>query len=132
MKVEGAKELAADFEKLAKTEAAKILRKETRAGTKTISNEIKSIQPTQTGTIKKKIKIRAIKRNRKYFGHEVAIQQEDGKWYAPFSELGHKTKSGKQVKGTGAMREGFDNTAPQVADKIIDNVANAIEKALKK
>ncbi|MBI3713839.1 MAG: HK97 gp10 family phage protein [Burkholderiales bacterium] len=102
----GDKELIAKLQNLRKSELKKAIRKATREVCKKIQGKAKSAMPTVTGNSKRQLRVRSLKRSRKYTGTRVTIGEDNGKFYWSFVEWGHRV--GKRT-GSNAHRRGAAN-----------------------
>lgn len=107
VQVQGDKQLLRKLERLGRTEANKIIRQGLRAGAKTLQAETKRLAPVgvdkkghKKGTLKRSIKVRALKRKRGRIGVGVTIGEgffQGEAFYGAFVALGHKL--GKRSRG---------------------------------
>lgn len=145
--VQGDKKLLAKLNRLGRTEANKVIRTALRAGSKTIADETKRLAPVgqdrgshKKGTLKRAIKVRAMKRKRGRIGTMVQIGQgffKGATFYGGFVALGHKIGSRKlggsrgQVPANEFMKTAVKNKEKQVLSQFGRDVGAGIEKAMK-
>lgn len=92
------------FEGLSKAMEKKIARRATRAGATVVLNAARSIVGKRTGKLARGLRVRALKRSRKRFGHKVVTPTreylgiaKDAKHYYP-AVLEYGTKGGRPWK----------------------------------
>lgn len=89
VQLEGFEELSRTFNSLARGVQGKIIRPALREGAKIVRDEAARRVPVDTGRLRKSLKVRALKRSRKFVGFQITTGTQD--------ELGIKTpKSGKR------------------------------------
>jgi HK97 gp10 family phage protein len=74
----------------AQKEVRKAVRRGSRAGAKIVQAEAKRNAPVDTGALVAGIKVRSIKRSRRYIGTNCTIRVKGGVKYAGFQEYGTK------------------------------------------
>ena len=89
--IQGDKELIRKLQGLKKTKLKAALRKASRAGCKIVQPVAKSMAPVRTGKMASVVKVRALKRSKKWTGCNVRVQGgDDGAFYSGFVMLGTK------------------------------------------
>ena len=136
--IEGDKKLQKKLSKMLPAAAKKAVRKGTRDGCKIIAKEAKSRAPVETGQLKRSIKVRAIKANRKSVGCRVVCQfkNKEGEtqavFYAPFVEFGHESPHGIPVEGLHFIEEATEATATEAGKVAVDGMWKVILGEAKK
>jgi HK97 gp10 family phage protein len=120
----GDRELLAKLGKLKKTQARKAIRKGSRAGSKVIQAQARENAPVKSGALKKEVKVRALKRSRKWTGTQVTTKVEGGPtYYGGFVEFGTK-----KMKGRFFIRRAVEQVQQQAGQTFIDGIASEIDK----
>src|SRR5581483_10818933 len=88
MMIKGFKELLTKLDQFPKKTLANAIRKGSRLGAKVVLSAAKALAPVKTGTLKRGLKVRAMKRSRKRIGAEVQFKTDP--FYGGFVEYGHK------------------------------------------
>ena len=76
--VKGFEELRRKLDRLSNRDYKTAVRKGTRAGAKLLAPIIRQAMPKRTGAAAKQVKVRAMKRSRKWVGHRVEIFRPPG------------------------------------------------------
>jgi len=108
----------------------KITRQALRAGAKIIAKEAKLRAPVDTGELKSKIKVWALKRSRKRIGVLVGTSAKEytgDQFYAAFVEYGTKDMPAKPFLGPAAEAKG-----PEAAAVVGKTLADGIEREIAK
>jgi len=108
----------------------KIIRQALRAGAKVIAKEAKQLAPVDTGELKSKIKVWALKRSRKKIGVLVGTSAKEytgDQFYAAFVEYGTKDQPAKPFLGPAAEAKG-----PEAKAAVEKKLAEGIEKETNK
>ena len=71
-------------------EAKKAARKGSRAGQKIVKPQVQADTPVRTGKLKSQIKVKSVRRSRKYVGTRTMIGQGTEAFYGGFVEYGTK------------------------------------------
>jgi HK97 gp10 family phage protein len=116
----GADALARKLEALSGKDAKAAFRKGTRAAAKIVADAYKQVVPERTGATRRGIKVRALKRSRKGFGHTAQVP-----YPFQFSELGTKRIKAQQKlrKAVRSIRLTALGTVQQIAAAEIDQIA---------
>lgn len=110
MIVTGDERINRALKKISGKEAKSLMRKSMRPALKPVLQEAKSNAPSDTGQLKKNIKIKAMKRSRTHFGVRVSMQIPGQKentqrpFYAAFVELGTKKRKTTSGANRGTVR----------------------------
>ena len=123
----GEKELMRVLKNIPKKSAAKGIRKGTRAGAKIIQGRAKSLAPRASGSIRRHIKVRAMKRSRKRIGAMIALKVTDGARHGAFVALGTKYMEGREF-----MRLAVDEKKSAAGREAIRIIKSTIEKEAKR
>lgn len=151
IKIEGLSELKKELKNLSDREAKNITNSALRAGASTINKSVKSNVPTDSGNLKKFIKVkkrRSRNKNEIRFsispqikkidfktiqggvssGYRAKLdalrrQKDAGAWYFYFLEFGTKHQKAQPM-----FRPAFDSTNKSVTDDITRKMAQRIEK----
>jgi len=108
----------------------KIIRQALRAGAKVVAKEAKQLAPVDTGELKSKIKVWALKRSRKKIGVLVGTSAKEytgDQFYAAFIEYGTKDMPAKPFLGPAAEAKG-----PEAATVVEKTLAEGIERETNK
>lgn len=108
----------------------KLTRQALRAGAKIIAKEAKLRAPVDTGELKSKIKVWALKRSRKRIGVLVGTSAKEytgDQFYAAFVEYGTKDMPAKPFLGPAAEAKG-----PEAAAVVGKTLADGIEREIAK
>jgi len=108
----------------------KLTRQALRAGAKIIAKEAKLRAPVDTGELKSKIKVWALKRSRKRIGVLVGTSAKEytgDQFYAAFVEYGTKDMPAKPFMGPAAEAKG-----PEAAAVVGKTLADGIEREIAK
>ena len=131
--IAGTRELAAVLKSIPEKEAAKAIRKGTRAGQKAIARVAKRRAPKRTGAMARAVKVRAMKRRRHRFGHVVVVGDKTftgDTFYGGFQEFGWHVGKRRTSNGTGQRRfiegEHFMERAARDKGKTAGIIATAI------
>jgi len=108
----------------------KIVRQALRAGARVVAKEAKQLAPVDTGELKSKIKVWALKRSRKKIGVLVGTSAKEytgDQFYAAFIEYGTKDQPAKPFLGPAAEAKG-----PEAAAVVEKTLAEGIEREIAK
>ena len=108
----------------------KLTRQALRAGAKIIAKEAKLRAPVDTGELKSKIKVWALRRSRKRIGVLVGTSAKEytgDQFYAAFVEYGTKDMPAKPFLGPAAEAKG-----PEAAAVVGKTLADGIEREIAK
>ena len=108
----------------------KLVRQALRAGAKVVAEEAKQLAPVDTGELKSKIKVWALKRSRKRIGVLVGTSAKEytgDQFYAAFVEYGTKDQPAKPFLGPAAEAKG-----PEAAAVVEKTLAEGIEREIDK
>jgi HK97 gp10 family phage protein len=122
--IRGDRELIKKLGTLRKTQAKKAIRKGSRAGSKIIQAAAKQNVPVKSGALKKEIKVRALKRSRRWTGTLVNTRVAEGPtYYGGFVEYGTK-----RMKARHFLTDAVESTKAQAGQAFIDGIASEIDK----
>lgn len=146
VKLYGDRELIRKLESFGTRLAKKGLRRATRAGAKVILPEARKLaqvwkgskKKAEPGLLKRNIKVRAIKRSRRYVGVRVTVDRKlftGEAWYAGPQEFGWKTgkrgSSGRRhVEGKHFLEKAADAKREQAGAMAVSVLRNEIHKAM--
>lgn len=107
----GDTELREKLRELTNAEARKAVQGATRESAKVIAAQVKSNAPVKSGSLRRSIKVRAIRRSRKRIGMRITTWSGDNlyqgkQFYAAFQEFGWKTGSRRNTRDAIAKGEG--------------------------
>lgn len=105
----GDTELREKLRELTNAEARKAVQGATRESAKIIAAQVKSNAPVKSGSLRRSIKVRAIRRSRKRIGMRITTWSGDNlyqgkQFYAAFQEFGWKTGSRRNTRDAIAGR----------------------------
>ena len=139
--LKGAKELARKLDNLPKRVEKKVLRQALRSGMRPIHMAAQAYAPIDTGKLKRSIKLRAIKRNRKGF---VGVKITTGsgffrgeEFYGAFQEFGWRQgprrlgNQRRQVPGKHFFLRAANNKKDQAAGIVTQEIASGIIREAK-
>ncbi len=121
--VTGDKELLTKLSKLRKTQAAKAIRKGSRAGSKVVQAKEKEDAPEITGALKREIKVRALKRSRRWTGTQVTMRVAGGVPYGSFVDQGTK-----RMKARHFVKRAVEEAKDAAGREFVDGIASEIAK----
>ena len=108
----------AKLQTLKKSKAKAALRKGARAGSKIVQAVAKRMAPKKTGQLQRKIKVRAIKRSRKWTGVNVQLEV----FYGAFLELGTQ-----EITALHYLQRASDQARDQAMRAALDVIQQEIE-----
>ena len=126
--IHGLDDVVKSLEELEPRLAKKILKKSLRKILKPLHAEVKSNQPSESGAMKKQVKLRAGKRSRKWISMNVeAKKDESSSWYASFVEMGTKNQDPQDnwLNALNAKRSQIMTSAKTEILKTLDEVVEA-------
>lgn len=129
IKLEGAKELEKKLKSLEPKIAKKLVRQSLRKAAKPILAVARTKCPVDTGTLKKSIKIRAMRRKKNSFGVLVgtALKWFTGDtFYGAFVEFGTSKMSARPF-----MRPAFDEKKGEAEEILKQEITSGINEAVK-
>jgi HK97 gp10 family phage protein len=114
----------------------KAVRDAIRTGAKITQAKAKQLAPVQTGLLRKRIKVRAMKRKKGRIGITVTTSTKDyvgDTFYAPMVEYGHHVGSRSLpnrtfVDGEFFMKEAFDQTEAPARRAIIESLRASLRR----
>ncbi len=138
MQLSGAKEIRRKLESLDRKLQTKIIRQAVRVGAKGTLAAAKAAAPVDTGLMRKKLRIKAMKRKKGRIGVSIVAGKDDyqGKaFYAPFIEFGHHLgnrdiKDHPFIEGKHFINGAFDSTKNAASDAIQNEIAKGIAAAI--
>lgn len=119
------KQLLKNLNSLEKKVAKKVLRKALREGSKIFLSAAKSNAPTDTGELKRSLKLRAIKKSRNWAGITVGTSKGDyqgDQYYGAFQEFGTSKIQAKHY-----LENSFNANKTQVLNKVCNALKQGIE-----
>lgn len=104
--LQGDDELRQKLRSLTSKDAKAALRKGTRAGAKIVAAEDKDAVPNLSGNLRASVKVRALKRSRRWVGHAVVLNaiSKRGVPYSAFVNYGTRRIRASRVLNTMAKR----------------------------
>lgn len=130
LSVRGEKKIMRQLKKLPVKIRRKVLRKASREAMKPVLKAARNNAPKQSGALKKAIKLRALKRNRRgLVGVKVAVGKDwfqGDQFYGAFQEFGYKGIEGKHF-----VENAYDTHGEGAKRRFMDLVPKQIEKAMK-
>lgn len=121
VKVTGDKELIAKLQAVKTTKAKAAIRKGSRAGSKLVLAEAKTLVPVKTGALKQAMKVRALPRSRKWTGTQITMKAEDV-FYGAFVELGTKHMQAKKF-----LRDAMADSRSSALSTFIDGIKQELD-----
>lgn len=121
--VTGDKELLDKLGKLRKTQVAKAIRKGSRAGSKIVQAKAKENVPVVSGALKREIKVRALKRSRRWTGTQVTMRVAGGVPYGSFVDLGTK-----RMKARHFVERAVEEVKDAAGREFVEGIASEIAK----
>ncbi len=158
LKIEGFAALKRAFKELEPKVAKKVIRQAVRAGMKTVSAAAKANAPVDTGTGRKRIRVRSSKGPRGTVQrHTIALAvlvgespkkgQKDGTWYMWLQEMGYHIGKGlrsagkivgyvttktqpvvRKMPGLHFTRRAMRQVEPSVKAKMIEDILHGIDR----
>lgn len=122
----GIRELDVQLQRLKLTAAKRIVRPACRKALRPIHKEIKSTSPRRTGELRRHIKLRAIKRTRRFVGARVTVDVRHG---APV-EWGWKPGDGDKVPGQYFMVQVANRKRARTIEIYRQEVAMGLERSM--
>ena len=119
----GSEELRRKLQDLVKKDLKAALRKSTRAAAKIIQQAAIAAAPEATGVLKRNIKVRSMKRSRKFTGTQVIEKSP----HAGFTEFGTKF-----IKGGHSIEGAFEQVKGQAEATMLSILNDEIIKAASK
>jgi HK97 gp10 family phage protein len=122
--VAGADELIARLRTFKKVKSKKAIRKGSRKGSKIVQAKAKANVPVKSGALQKAIKVRAIKRSRKWAGTTVTTKVAQGPtYYGGFIEYGTK-----YIKARHFIKQAFEQSRASAGRAFVDGITEELAK----
>jgi len=125
--VQGTKDLIKKLQTLKNTHARAAIRKGTRAGAKIVQAKAQDLAPLKTGLLKKEIKVRSLRRSRRWIGTMIrnAFRGTQA-FYGAFLEYGTKFIKARQF-----MKQAADQEGSRALDKAMAVIKSEVESRMK-
>jgi HK97 gp10 family phage protein len=137
----GDKELNAKLAALTGKQAKEAIRKAARPALQVTLQAARSLAPIRSGSLRRSLKIRTIRRSRTRVGMRLTTSKSDNQYsgktfYAAFQEWGWKTgsrksKNRRQIAATNFLKQAAISTRSQAlkiyASKILEHIRNTVK-----